>query len=52
MCRVICWICVDIPEDPAALTIMVDEDGESRILQNVCSLFPEHIPENVLVNEI
>ena len=51
LCQVICWICIDISEDPAAFTIVIDEDGDGRILQNVCTLFPDHMPENVLVNE-
>jgi hypothetical protein len=51
-CHVICWICIDISEDPAAFTVVVDEVGESRILQNVYMLFAYRIPENVLVSEI
>jgi len=52
MCLVMYWICIDISEDPAAFTVIVDEDGESRILQNVRKLFPDHFPENVLVSKI
>jgi hypothetical protein len=33
LCHVICWICIDISEDPATSTILVNEDVESRILQ-------------------
>jgi hypothetical protein len=51
-CHIISWICIDISEDPAAFIIVVDEVGESRILQNVCMLFADHIPENVLMSEI